>query len=405
MCTIAFGQVCFYIAYNWNDFTGGYDGLRGFHRAPIDFGLFTIDIAANGNAFYFFLLVVFALAVGLMGIAAALAVRPHHAGDPRERAPRPLPRHAGRAPHLAVVLDLLLLHRAGRHALCAAQQLRRSAGAALLVSGNIVIMTRDGRHAHLLGAAGRRRAVRDAAGLHLVDDHQLDVASSALIFVLVVLFFPRGLLGMRAAAERRHEHARGSQRHQELRQPGRGQRRVDGGRSGELRAIIGPNGAGKTTFFNLITGFFPPTAGDDPARRPETSRVPAPDRVKMGMGRTFQITEIFPELTVRENVRTRSRGRAGQRCACGPAGRCGARRSECVDEVMAPGQPVGQGRPAGRRAVARRSARHRDRHGAGAEAAPAAARRADRRHGRPGDLSDHRPDPPPAPRLRTTRSC
>ncbi len=73
--------------------------------------------------------------------------------------------------------------------------------------------------------------------------------------------------------------------------------------SGELRAIIGPNGAGKTTFFNLITGFFPPSAGDILLDGQNINRVPAAGRVKMGMGRTFQITEIFPELTVRENTR------------------------------------------------------------------------------------------------------
>ena len=73
--------------------------------------------------------------------------------------------------------------------------------------------------------------------------------------------------------------------------------------SGELRAIIGPNGAGKTTFFNLITGFFPPSSGDILLDGRNINRVPAAGRVKMGMGRTFQITEIFPELTVRENTR------------------------------------------------------------------------------------------------------
>jgi branched-chain amino acid transport system ATP-binding protein len=73
--------------------------------------------------------------------------------------------------------------------------------------------------------------------------------------------------------------------------------------TGELRAIIGPNGAGKTTFFNLITGFFPPSSGEIMLDGQNINKVPAAGRVKMGMGRTFQITEIFPELSVRENTR------------------------------------------------------------------------------------------------------
>jgi branched-chain amino acid transport system ATP-binding protein len=72
---------------------------------------------------------------------------------------------------------------------------------------------------------------------------------------------------------------------------------------GEMRAIIGPNGAGKTTFFNLITGFFPPTEGEIWFDGQDITRLSAQRRVKLGMGRTFQVTEIFPELTVRENLR------------------------------------------------------------------------------------------------------
>ena len=73
--------------------------------------------------------------------------------------------------------------------------------------------------------------------------------------------------------------------------------------AGELRAVIGPNGAGKTTFFNLISGFFPPTQGRILLDGKDITRLPAHRRVAMGIARTFQITEIFPELSVRENLR------------------------------------------------------------------------------------------------------
>jgi branched-chain amino acid transport system ATP-binding protein len=72
---------------------------------------------------------------------------------------------------------------------------------------------------------------------------------------------------------------------------------------GELRAVIGPNGAGKTTFFNMISGFFPPTAGTIVFDEQDITAWAADRRVAAGMARTFQITEIFPELSVRENLR------------------------------------------------------------------------------------------------------
>ena len=73
--------------------------------------------------------------------------------------------------------------------------------------------------------------------------------------------------------------------------------------AGEVRAVIGPNGAGKTTFFNLISGFFPPTSGRVRFDGRDVTQLAAQKRVALGMARTFQITEIFPELSVRENVR------------------------------------------------------------------------------------------------------
>jgi branched-chain amino acid transport system ATP-binding protein len=82
---------------------------------------------------------------------------------------------------------------------------------------------------------------------------------------------------------------------------------------GELCAIIGPNGAGKTTFFNLISGYFPPTSGTIVFDGQDITRLSTHERVSRGMARTFQITEIFPELTVFENVRIAAEVAGGYR--------------------------------------------------------------------------------------------
>jgi len=84
MVTIAFGQVFYYIAFQWSSVTGGDDGLRGFSRQPIDLGFFKFDILSDEKNFYFFVLFCFALAVGADGIHSTLAVRPDHDRDPRE---------------------------------------------------------------------------------------------------------------------------------------------------------------------------------------------------------------------------------------------------------------------------------------------------------------------------------
>ncbi|HVO17200.1 MAG TPA: ABC transporter ATP-binding protein [Alphaproteobacteria bacterium] len=82
---------------------------------------------------------------------------------------------------------------------------------------------------------------------------------------------------------------------------------------GELRAVIGPNGAGKTTFFNLISGFLTLTSGRILFDGEDISRLRPARRVWRGIARTFQITEIFPELTVRENLRIPVEVAAGYR--------------------------------------------------------------------------------------------
>ncbi len=72
---------------------------------------------------------------------------------------------------------------------------------------------------------------------------------------------------------------------------------------GELRAVIGPNGAGKTTLFNLISGFFPPSNGEIVFDGEAIQRISPASLVRRGIIRTFQITEIFLSLSVRENLR------------------------------------------------------------------------------------------------------
>ena len=78
---------------------------------------------------------------------------------------------------------------------------------------------------------------------------------------------------------------------------------------GQLHAIIGPNGAGKTTFFNVLTGQFAPSAGTVLLDGAPVHQVPVHRRVELGLARCFQVTSLFGELTVLENLRLAAQGR------------------------------------------------------------------------------------------------
>jgi branched-chain amino acid transport system ATP-binding protein len=73
-------------------------------------------------------------------------------------------------------------------------------------------------------------------------------------------------------------------------------------RPGERRALIGPNGAGKTTFVNLLTGRLQPTSGQVLLNGADITQIGEARRIRLGIGRTFQITSLFPKMTVHENV-------------------------------------------------------------------------------------------------------
>jgi branched-chain amino acid transport system ATP-binding protein len=106
---------------------------------------------------------------------------------------------------------------------------------------------------------------------------------------------------------------------------------------GELRAVIGPNGAGKTTFFNTISGLFRPTSGRILLDNRDITRLWPAERVKLGMARTFQITEIFPELTVRENLRVPVEVAAGLAMSFRLARKADAEINARLDELLSLG--------------------------------------------------------------------
>lgn len=82
---------------------------------------------------------------------------------------------------------------------------------------------------------------------------------------------------------------------------------------GSIKAIIGPNGSGKTTFFNLITGVFPPSSGRIIFEGRNITRSSMHQRTRLGISRSYQITNIFPYQTTFENIRLAAQGCSGAR--------------------------------------------------------------------------------------------
>jgi branched-chain amino acid transport system ATP-binding protein len=83
--------------------------------------------------------------------------------------------------------------------------------------------------------------------------------------------------------------------------------------AGEVRAVIGPNGAGKSTLFNLITGTLAASEGEVRFDGARLSGLAANRICRRGLARTFQVTALYPEMTVRENARLASQAREGRR--------------------------------------------------------------------------------------------
>ena len=195
MVTIAVGQVFYYIAFQWSSLTGGDDGLRGFSRQPLDFGLFSIDILSNANNFYYFVLVCFAIVVTIMAFIlrspfgrTMLAIREN------ERRARflgiPVERHIW----IAFTLSCFFMGFAGAlYALL--NNFADPKGLHFSQSGDFVMMAVMGGMRSFWGP------LLGAAVFVVLQDYLSSVTVNwmsfvGLLFVAVVLFFPRGLLGV-----------------------------------------------------------------------------------------------------------------------------------------------------------------------------------------------------------------
>ena len=104
---------------------------------------------------------------------------------------------------------------------------------------------------------------------------------------------------------------------------------------GERRGIIGPNGAGKTTLFNAIAGSFFPTQGKIIFGGVDITRTPPNRRAVAGISRTFQITNLFNKLTVRENILMSVRGRRARKFSLFAKGHPSSEESGVVDRALA----------------------------------------------------------------------
>jgi branched-chain amino acid transport system permease protein len=194
MVTIAFGQVFYFITFRWNNVTGGDDGLLGWTRLPLNFGFTTVDILHNPRAFYYFILVVFAISVGIMAwVLRSPFGRTLIAIRENERRARFLGIPVDRHIWISWVISCCFVSVAG-------------ALYALLnnfVDPRALYWTQSGDFVIMAVLGGMRSfwgPLIGAAIFVLLQDYlssqtQNWMSFVGLFFVLVVLFFPRGILG------------------------------------------------------------------------------------------------------------------------------------------------------------------------------------------------------------------
>jgi branched-chain amino acid transport system permease protein len=195
MVTIAFGQVFYFVAFRWNDVTGGDDGLTGWRRQPLDLGLARIDIQSRDTAFYYLALACLAASAAAMALLlrspfgrSLLAIREN------ERRARFLGIAVEQHLWMSFVISCAFVSLAGTlYALL--NNFTDPRALRWDMSGNFVIMAVLGGMRSFWGpliGAGIFVVLQDYVSSHT--ENWMSVVG--LVFVLVVLFFPRGILGL-----------------------------------------------------------------------------------------------------------------------------------------------------------------------------------------------------------------
>ena len=329
LLTLALSALTFAIAFRWTAVTGGEGGLGGIERR----GLGPIDLDSHLNYYLVVAVIAFAVLVGLWRVMRSpfghvlVAIRENE-------------QRAGfqgydtqRYKLAAFVLSATVTGLAGAlliflHRLAAAESVT------VAFSGELLAMVVIGGMRSFLGPAL-------GALFYLMFREAFSIYTSnwllwfGLVFVGFVLFSPTGLTGIWAKLKRRwrpppEESAAMSRRkiHEGLPLPAflrpqpksgavleareldksfGGIRAVHGAHltleAGQVHALIGPNGAGKTTIFNLISGLYAPTRGSVRLNGHAVHGLPPHRICHAGLARSFQITNLFKGLTIRENLR------------------------------------------------------------------------------------------------------
>ena len=351
MLTLALSQVFYYVVLMWTPVTGGTDGLGNLPILRLSEPLGLRLTKRPITRYYVVVAVILVSVLVIRHILRSPLGRVMRAVKANERRAEACGYNARRVKLVAFSISGVFSGLAGA-LLTVVLEFVPIENIHWPMSGTVLIMTLFGGTGTLLGpfvGAGVFVWMRDFLSKYL-EYWEVFVGGA---FVLIVLFFPEGIVGtaLRLLQPRRAPAPAADEPPPAVEpvaaprpQPADGDEpllqtvgltKAFGGltavnrvdftvRRGELRAVIGPNGAGKTTFFNLLTGVLPPSAGRILLKGEDVTRRPAHAVSRLGVARSYQITNIFGDLTVFENLRIAAQSRVTHYRCWGNADRLAA---------------------------------------------------------------------------------